>query len=95
MDSYAERLKLTDEQEASIRVILETQAEKGREMFEAARAQSREAMDEIRPKMAQLQAETSRQIEALLTENQIPEYHKIQAELQERRRSMRRRQPGS
>jgi len=92
--SYVERLNLTDEQDANMREILETQAEKGREMFEAARSQGRQAMAEMRPKMAEIQAETNQQIEALLTEDQIPEYRKIQAEIQERRRSMRQRQPG-
>ena len=92
--SYATRLNLTDEQAADMREVLETQAAKGRQMFDAARAQGREAMGEMRPKMMELQADTNEQIEAMLTEDQIPEYRKIQAEIQERRRSMRQRQPG-
>jgi hypothetical protein len=90
MDSYVLRLDLTSDQEASLRSILETQSEKAREMMGAARAGGREAMEAMRPKLQELQEDTTADVEALLTEEQIPEYHKIQAELQEMRRSMRR-----
>ena len=90
MDSYVSRLNLDAEQEASLRSVLQTQSEKAREMMGAARAEGREAMEAMRPKLQELQEETNRQVEELLTEDQIPEYHKIQAEIQERRRSMRR-----
>jgi hypothetical protein len=62
-------------------------------MIGAARAQGREAMEEMRPKLQELQTDTNKQVEALLTEDQIPEYHKIQAEIQEMRRSMRQQRP--
>ncbi len=93
IDSYVSRLDLTSEQEASLRGILETQSERAREMIGAARAQGREAMEEMRPKLQELQTDTNKQVEALLTEDQIPEYHKIQAEIQEMRRSMRQQRP--
>jgi len=47
----------------------------------------------MRPKLQELQEDTNAQVEALLTEDQIPEYHKIQAEIQEMRRSMRQQRP--
>ena len=90
MDSYVSRLNLDAEQEASLRSVLQTQSEKAREMMGAARAGGREAMEAMRPKLQELQEETNKQVEELLTEDQIPEYHKIQAEIQERRRTMRR-----
>jgi hypothetical protein len=93
MDSYASRLNLTSEQEASLRNILETQSEKAREMIGAARAQGREAMEAMRPKLQELQEDTSTEVEGFLTEDQIPEDHKIQAEMQEMRGSMRQQRP--
>lgn len=93
IDSYASRLNLTSEQEVSLRNILETQSEKAREMIGAARAQGREAMEAMRPKLQELQEATNTEVEGLLTEDQIPEYHKIQAEIQEMRRSMRQQRP--
>ena len=95
MASYASRLNLTDEQADGLRVLLEARAKKGREMFEAVRGQGREAMEDMRPKMMELQADTNEQIEHILTEDQIPEYRKIQAEIREQRQSrQRQRQPG-
>ena len=93
MDSYVSRLNLTSEQETSLRSILETQSEKAQEMISVARGQGREAMGAMRPKLQELQEDTNAQVEALLTEDQIPEYHKIQAEVQEMRRSMRQQRP--
>ena len=93
IDSYVLRLDLTSEQEASLRGILETQAERARDMIGAARSQGREAMEALRPKLRELQTNTNRQVEAVLTEDQIPEYHKIQAEIQEMRRSIRQQRP--
>jgi len=93
IDSYVSRLNLTSEQEASLRGILETQSERAREMIGAARAQGREAMEAMRPQLQELQTDTNKQVERLLTEDQIPEYHKIQAEIREMRRSMRQQRP--
>lgn len=90
MDVYVSRLNLNDEQEASLRGILETQSEKALEMMGTARAGGREAMEAMRPKLQELQEQTNKQVEEVLTEDQIPEYHEIQAEIQEMRRSMRR-----
>jgi hypothetical protein len=93
--TYQARLNLTDEQTEGIRTILLSQGEKGQAMFETARGEGREAMMELRPRMEELGEETSEQVEALLTEDQIPEYRKIQAEIQEQRQSrMRQRRPG-
>lgn len=93
MDSYVSRLNLTGEQETSLRSILETQSETAQEMISVARAEGREAMGAMRPKLQRLQEVTNAQVEALLTEDQIPEYQKIQAEIQELRRSMRQQRP--
>jgi hypothetical protein len=93
VDSYKSRLNLTDEQTASIRQLLEIQAEKGHEILGAAREQGRAAMAEARPKMMELQADTSAQIEALLEDEQIPEFRKIQAENRERRQRRRGQRP--
>jgi len=93
--TYQARLNLTDEQTEGIRTILLSQGEKGQAMFETARGAGREAMMELRPRMEELGEETREQVEALLTEDQIPEYRKIQAEIQEQRQSrMRQRRPG-
>ncbi len=93
--TYQARLDLTDDQTEGIRTILLSQGEKGQAMFETARGEGREAMMELRPRMEELGEETREQVEALLTEDQIPEYRKIQAEIQEQRQSrMRQRRPG-
>ena len=95
LDVYAARLNLTDEQQAGVREILLTQGQKARDMIEAARAGGRDAMMEMRPKLGEVQIETNEQVEALLTGEQIPEYQKIQAEIQAQRQNRReRRQPG-
>ncbi|NNK49110.1 MAG: hypothetical protein HKP01_09590 [Gemmatimonadetes bacterium] len=95
IDSYKSRLNLNDEQATAIRQILEAQRQKGQEMFEAVRGQGREAMREMRPKMEQLQTETSEQIEGVLEEDQLPEYREIQGQIREQRRSRQgQRQPG-
>jgi hypothetical protein len=95
VDAYNSRLNLTAEQSTDLKAILEAQYEKAQEMFEAVSGQGREAMMEMRPKMEQLQKETSERVEELLTEDQIPEYRKIQEEIREQRRTrMRQRQPG-
>jgi len=91
---YTIRIKLTSEEAAAVQEVLMVQSDNRQEMFRAVQGQGREAMMEMRPKMEQLGKETSEQVEALLTEDQIPEYRKIQAENQERRQSMRQRQPG-
>ena len=92
---YQVRLNLTDEQTEGIRAILLSQGEKGQAMFETARGEGREAMMELRPRMEELGKKTTEQVEALLTEDQIPEYRIIQAEIQEQRQNrMRQRRPG-
>jgi len=93
--SYIVRLNLTDEQAYGVHEILTSQGTKGQEMLAVARGQGRDAMMEMRPKMTELQEDTNEQIEALLTEHQIPEYREIQAEIQEQWQTrMRQRQPG-
>lgn len=59
IDSYAFCLNLTTEQEIALRSILETQSEKAQEMIGAARAQGREAMGAMRPKLQELQEDTN------------------------------------
>ena len=49
-------------------------------MLSAARGQSGEAMVEMRPKMEQLRKEAGEELEALLTEEQVPEYRMIRGE---------------
>jgi len=95
IDSYVSRLNLTTEQDISLRSILETQSERAQEMISVARAQGREAMEAIRPKLQEFQEDANKHVEELLTEDQIPEYHKIQAEVREMRRSMRQQRPPS
>jgi hypothetical protein len=93
IDSYVTRLNLTTEQESQLRSILEIQSEKAQEMMGAAREQGRAGMQAMRPKMQELQEQTNAQVEALLTEEQIPEYHRIQAEIQEMRRTRMQQRP--
>ncbi|MCL7971894.1 MAG: hypothetical protein M8866_07365 [marine benthic group bacterium] len=93
MGVYSTRLNLSDEQAVAIREILDTQVGKARGMMQSARGQGQDAMMEMRDKVQDLQKETSEQVEELLSEEQIPEYRQIQAELEEQRRNrMRQRQ---
>jgi hypothetical protein len=55
-----------------------------RKMVEDARAGGSEAMQSLRSEMSRLREEASREVEGVLTEDQIPEYRKIQSEIQER-----------
>jgi len=82
--TYASRLNLTDEQTGQIRTILESHVAKARKMVEDARAEGPEAMQDLRSEMMRMREEASQEVEKVLTEEQIPEYRKIQAEIRER-----------
>lgn len=84
---YASRLDLSDEQLADLRAVLEIQAEETRDLVDRARTDGPEAMQDLRSDLTELRLETGLLVEAILTEEQIPEYRKIQQEIQERIRN--------
>lgn len=91
-----ERLELTPEQEQQIRPILQDSAKRTRELREQLRAQgpSRETIDAMREKMRKLRTETRQRLEQVLTEEQMQEYDKMQAEWRDQRRRMMRERRG-
>ena len=94
IDVYVTRLDMTDKQHAAILDILESQGQKASEMMATARTGGREAMRAMRPDILELQKETDALVEEHLTEEQIPEYRTIRAEMDAQRRERRRRQSG-
>ncbi|KAA3611289.1 MAG: hypothetical protein D8M58_15075 [Calditrichaeota bacterium] len=77
-----ENLELTDEQVEKIKPILEKQREQMQEMrdnFDGERSEMREAMTEIRE-------ETDKKINEVLTDEQKEKYQEIQEERRSRRR---------
>lgn len=90
MDIYDSRLNLTDEQDAAIRDLLETQGARAREMFEKTQAGGREEMRKMRPEFEELRQQTDAGIEDLLNEEQISEYREIRREMDAQRQERRR-----
>lgn len=86
-----ERLSLTDEQTAKVTKIFEASQKKAMEMmgsFQGDREAARKAMQEM-------QAKTDKEIEALLTKEQVKKYEELKKERMQRMQQMQQRRQGS
>ena len=81
IEGLTERLELTNEQADKIKGVLETQAEKRRELFQG-RAQDRRAMRTV---IMELQEEMNVILSEILDEDQMVKYKAILAARQQRR----------
>jgi Spy/CpxP family protein refolding chaperone len=89
ISNMKERLNLTEEQEVRIRPIIEEQSEKRREIIQKCQEQGRQGMEYSRNELQELQKTTEEQLGAVLTEEQMEEYRKIQEERYQKMREER------
>ncbi len=98
-DEVVKALALTGEKEALVRGILEEEAKERMSIFEGFQGQDRDARQMMRTEMAELGERTNEKLTAVLSEQEMEKYKKVQAEIQERRRGQfgggRRGQRGS
>lgn len=81
MAQLTEELDLTEDQAASVRVVLEMQAERRQELF-AGGGGDREAM---RAAMMEMREETDLQLKEILTDEQMGKYTELMAARRQRR----------
>ena len=80
-------LALSDEKEVQVRGILEEEANERATIFQGAQGQDRNARRMMREEMAQLTERTNEKLTAVLSEEEMEKYNKIQSEMRERRRA--------
>jgi Spy/CpxP family protein refolding chaperone len=86
LSHLTEELALSDEQANQIRPILEAQAEKQRKLFsESSSGGDRRAM---REQMKGIHEETDRQIESILTPEQIEQFQELRKRMRGKKRPM-------
>jgi len=81
-----DRLQLSDEQAEQIRPIIEDQVTKRRELFEKYHEQGRESRGQMRSEMQSLVEETDKQLEPILSDEQMAELKKMREERPQRMR---------
>lgn len=87
VDEVVKALSLKGEKEVQVRSILEKESEERASIMEGFQGQDRNARQMIREEMSQLGERTSEKIAAVLSEEEMEKYKKVQAEIQERRRA--------
>ena len=85
------RLNLTQEQETQIRPIIEKEFTKRHEIIEKSMGQGPGGMESLKNKMQELQNNTEKELEKILTQEQMNEYRKL---LDDERQNMRKHRPG-
>ncbi len=80
VEEMSSRLKLTEEQKAQVRPILESQSEKRAAIMEQSRDQGRGAKTYMQDDMEALELETQVKLAIVLTEKQMKEYRAMVAE---------------
>ena len=81
-----DRLELSDEQAEQIRPIIEDQVTKRSELFEKYHEQGRESRGQMRSEMRTLMEETDKQLEPILSADQMAELKKMREERHQRMR---------
>ena len=81
-----DRLQLSDEQAEQIRPIIEDQVTKRSELFQKYREQSRESRGQMRSEMRTLIEETDKQLEPILSDDQMAELKRMREERHQRMR---------
>lgn len=95
MEEMSERLELTDEQEQQVQPIFEDAAEQMRAKHEElrSRGRSQSSMQEMQQAMQKIEKATRKQLEPILSTEQLEEYDALQAEWRQERNSQRRGRP--
>ena len=84
------RLNLTEEQEIQVRPIIEKEFAKRHKIMEESMAQGPQGMQSLKNKMQELQIASERNLEKILTQEQMVEYQKL---IDEERQNMRKNRP--
>jgi Spy/CpxP family protein refolding chaperone len=84
------RLNLTEEQEIQIRPVIEKEVAERRGIIEESMEQRPQGMQSLKNKMHELQIATERNLEKILTQEQMVEYQKL---IDEERQNMRKNRP--
>ena len=85
-DEVVKALALTGEKEVQVRGILEAETKERASIFEGFQGQDRNARQMMREEMTELGERTTEKLKAVLSEEEMEKYKKVQAEIQERRR---------
>ena len=94
-EEMSERLQLTDEQEQQVQPIFEDAGEQMRAKHEElrSRGRSQSSMQEMQKAMQKIEKATRKQLEPILSAEQLEEYDALQAEWRQERDSQRRGRP--
>ena len=87
VDEVVKALALTGEKEVQVKGILEEEAKERATIFEGFQGQDRNARSMMREEMTALGERTKEKLKAVLSEEEMVRYEKIQTDIQERRRS--------
>ncbi|MFK7846320.1 MAG: hypothetical protein AB8G77_13565 [Rhodothermales bacterium] len=87
VDEVVKALGLQGEKEVQVRQILGTESEERASIMQGFQGQDRNARQAMREEMTELGERTSEKLAAVLSEEEMEKYKKVQAEIQERRRS--------
>ncbi|UCF56761.1 MAG: hypothetical protein JSW15_11940, partial [Deltaproteobacteria bacterium] len=92
LDMMKGRLKLTQEQETSVRRILEASIKEREKTIEKYKGRGRSEVSSLRQEMGELDKSVEKDLSEILTKEQMEEYRRIQEERRlEKRSEMRRR----
>ncbi|MCP4346477.1 MAG: hypothetical protein GY795_13230 [Desulfobacterales bacterium] len=86
MSALKERLNLTEEQESQVRPVIEKQVESRKAIFDKYRDEPRENRKSMRDEIKQNREDTEKQLEAILSEEQMEEYRNYLNEKRSKRR---------
>ncbi len=87
VDELVKALALPEEKSELVRGILEEEANERATIFQGFQGQDRNARQAMREEMNELQTRTNEKLSAVLSEEEMEKYTKMQAEMRERRRS--------
>ena len=87
MDELITALSLPEEKSALVRGILSEEAKERATIFQGFQGQDRNARQAMRQEMTELEGRTKEKLSAVLSEEEMEKYTKIQSEMRERRRS--------
>lgn len=89
VSALKEHLSLTDEQESQVRSVIEKHVENRKAIFEKYRQESREGKLPMRDEMRQNREDRDKQLETILSKEQMDEYRKYQDEKRKKKRGWR------
>lgn len=87
MDELITALALPEEKSELVRGILAEEAKERTTIFQGFQGQDRNARQAMRQEMTELDSRTKEKLSAVLSEEEMEKYTKIQSEMRERRRS--------